>query len=206
MMLRDVVYDYLWKQIKDKQFMPGAFVDLNFIAKRLNVSRTPLREAFIILENEGFVVILPKKGIYIKPLTLQDTHYLYEIIGSLESAIVMNEWSKINPEHIETMEGHNEEMGKCTDHAQHYEMNRKFHFIYIQLSENQELRQQLSRLYQRIYDFSGMNYGRRFQQNNCNGHREFIHLLKKGKRLEAADYLRDTHWKFRAIEAFTGGY
>ena len=44
-MLRDVVYDYLWTQIREKQFKPGEFVNLNLISQKLGVSRTPLREA-----------------------------------------------------------------------------------------------------------------------------------------------------------------
>lgn len=70
-MLRDVVYDYLWTQIREKQFKPGEFVNLNLISQKLGVSRTPLREALIVLEAEGFVQILPKRGIYIKPLTFR---------------------------------------------------------------------------------------------------------------------------------------
>ena len=40
-MLRDVVYDYLWTQIREKQFKPGEFVNLNLISQKLGVSRTP---------------------------------------------------------------------------------------------------------------------------------------------------------------------
>ena len=76
-MLRDVVYDYLWTQIREKQFKPGEFVNLNLISQKLGVSRTPLREALIVLEAEGFVQILPKRGIYIKPLTLQDLSLIH---------------------------------------------------------------------------------------------------------------------------------
>ena len=201
-MLRDEVYDYLWKQIKNKLFFPGEFIDLNLIAKKLNVSRTPLREALIILENEGFVKILPKKGIYINALTLQDTYNLYEIIGALESSIIINEWSKITPQFIEELEQCNDKLLKCTNYEEHYNINHEFHFMYINLSQNVELKNYLSRIYRRIYDFSGINYGSQFRINNVNGHCEFIALLKAGKKIESADYLRDTHWKFRVPEIF----
>ncbi len=201
-MLRDEVYNYLWKQIKNKLFIPGEFIDLNSIAKKLNVSRTPLREALIVLENEGFVKILPKKGIYINPLTLQDTYNLYEIIGALESSIIYNEWEKITPEVIGRLECWNEKLACCVDYEQHYNINHEFHFTYINLSQNAEITEYLSRQYRRIYDFSGINYGPQFQINNVNGHKEFISLLKQGKRLESADYLRDVHWKFRVPEIF----
>ena len=118
-MLRDVVYDYLWTQIREKQFKPGEFVNLNLISQKLGVSRTPLREALIVLEAEGFVQILPKRGIYIKPLTLQDTYNLYEAIGALESSIIMSVWSKIDENFIRTLERINGEIAACTDYARH---------------------------------------------------------------------------------------
>lgn len=201
-MLREEVYNYLWKQIKNKLFIPGEFIDLNSIAKKLNVSRTPLREALIVLESEGFVKILPKKGIYINPLTLQDTYNIYETIGAFESSIVYNEWDKINSDIINTLEDLNDKLAKCVDYEQHYNVNHEFHFAYINLSQNAEIVEYLSRQYRRIYDFSGINYGSQFQINNVNGHKEFIQLLKQGKRVESADYLRDYHWKFRVPEIF----
>ena len=201
-MLRDVVYDYLWTQIREKQFKPGEFVNLNLISQKLGVSRTPLREALIVLEAEGFVQILPKRGIYIKPLTLQETYNLYEAIGALESSIIMSVWSKIDENFIRTLERINGEIAACTDYARHYELNHEFHFAYINLSENTEIKNYLGRLYQRIYDFSGINYGQKFQSNNCAGHAEFIRLLREGNPVSSADYLRDVHWKFRVPEVF----
>ena len=81
-------------------------------------------------------------------------------------------------------------------------LNHEFHFAYINLSENTEIKNYLGRLYQRIYDFSGINYGQKFQSNNCAGHAEFIRLLREGNPVSSADYLRDVHWKFRVPEVF----
>lgn len=202
-MLRDDVYKYLWDQIKNKLFVPGEFIDLNSIAKKLNVSRTPLREALIVLENEGFVKILPKKGIYINPITLQDTNDLYEIIGALESSIIINEWDKITDELIDEMEAVNRQILDTSDYELQYDLNKQFHFLYINLSGNVEMKEYLARLYRRIYDFSGINFGAKFQQNNVHGHEIFITLLREKNKFDSANYIRDVHWKFRVPEIFT---
>lgn len=204
-MLRDVVYEYLWKQILQNNFKPGEFINLNSLSKILGVSRTPLREALIILEAEGFVEIIPKRGIYIKPLTLQDTYNLYEVIGSLESSIIINAWNKIDSAFITKLKTINDAMAQCTNYAAHYALNHDFHFTYINLSTNAVIKNYLIRLYQRIYDFSGINYGEVFQRNNWAGHETFIQLLHSGDRLSSAGFLRDTHWKFRVPEVFNGG-
>lgn len=199
-MLRDVVYDYLWTQIREKQFKPGEFANLNLISRKLGVSRTPLREVLIVLEAEGFVQTLPKRGIYIKLLTLQDTYNLYEATGVLESSIITSVWPKIDEDFIHTLERIDGEIAVCTDYTQHYELNHEFHFTYINLSENTEIKNYLSRLCQRVYDFSGISYGQKFQSNNCAGHAEFIRLLREDNLVSSVDYLRDVHWKFRVPE------
>ncbi len=201
-MLRDIVYKYFREQIYAQKFIPGEFINLNQLAEQLSVSRTPLREALIILEAEGFVKILPKKGIYIKPLTLMDTNNLYEIIGALESSIIVNNWHKIDNLTILKLHEINEQMLNHLGDAKHYDLNYEFHFTYVNLSSNEELKLYLSRLYRRIYDFSGLNYGEKFQANNCAGHKTFIKLLESGEPIAPSNFLRDTHWKFRVPEIF----
>ena len=47
--LREQVYDYLRTEMNQGDLQPGAFLDLNAIAERLGISRTPLREALLQL-------------------------------------------------------------------------------------------------------------------------------------------------------------
>ncbi|MGB5881972.1 MAG: GntR family transcriptional regulator, partial [Thermoanaerobaculia bacterium] len=55
--LREQVYDYLREAMNRGDLAPGATLDLNAISRRLGVSRTPLRDALLQLETEGFVTI-----------------------------------------------------------------------------------------------------------------------------------------------------
>ncbi|KUK42218.1 MAG: Transcriptional regulator, GntR family, partial [Thermovirga lienii] len=53
--LREQVYDYLRRKLNAGELKPGAFLNLNELSARLGISKTPLREALIQLELEGFV-------------------------------------------------------------------------------------------------------------------------------------------------------
>ena len=53
------------------EIQPGAFLNQDELAARLGVSRTPLRDALLQLEAEGFVAILPRRGVRVEPLTLR---------------------------------------------------------------------------------------------------------------------------------------
>ena len=86
--LREEVYDYLRNEMNRGDLQPGSFLDLNDLAKRIGVSRTPLREALLHLEIQGFVTVLPRKGFRLNPLSLDDIRNYFEIIGALESAMM----------------------------------------------------------------------------------------------------------------------
>ena len=57
--LNDQVYDYLRRQMNKGALIPGSTINIGEIAKQLGISKTPLRDALIHLELEGFVSILP---------------------------------------------------------------------------------------------------------------------------------------------------
>ena len=56
---------------------------------RLGVSKTPLRDALLQLEMEGFVAILPRRKVVVNVLSLEDIKNYYEIIGALESTALL---------------------------------------------------------------------------------------------------------------------
>lgn len=55
------------------------------LAARLDMSRTPLREAALILENQGLVVMRPRRGLRILPVSPDDMREVYEVLTELES-------------------------------------------------------------------------------------------------------------------------
>ena len=54
------------------------------LALRLGMSRTPVREALIRLQNEGFVEVVPRRGMRVVPLTLQDIREISDVLACLE--------------------------------------------------------------------------------------------------------------------------
>ena len=65
------MYDYLRDAINRGELNPGVYLDLNEIGDSLGISRTPLRDAFIQLEVEGFVTILPRRGVMVNALEIE---------------------------------------------------------------------------------------------------------------------------------------
>ncbi len=55
------------------------------LAARLNMSRTPIREALLILQSQGLLELQPRKGVRIRPISYEDMADIYDVLTALES-------------------------------------------------------------------------------------------------------------------------
>ena len=83
--LVDAAYQGMRRRILDNQWAPGYQAMEQRIAEQLGMSRTPVREALIRLENEGLVEVIPRRGMRVLPVSPTDMREIYEILGALES-------------------------------------------------------------------------------------------------------------------------
>jgi DNA-binding GntR family transcriptional regulator len=69
---QDVVYRWLKQHVLTLPRHHGRFLTETEVCKALGTSRTPVREALLRLESEGFLQIVPKKGAYVPPISEAD--------------------------------------------------------------------------------------------------------------------------------------
>lgn len=203
--LSEQVYTYLREQMNNGVFLPGSTINIAKIAEQLGVSKTPLRDALIHLEFEGFVTILPRRGVRVNHLTLQDVKNAYGMVGALEAAIIIDCFDLITHGHIEKLEQLNDEMLKqiqSNDFRCFFKSNLAFHNVYVDLSDNDLIKKTILPVKQRLYDFPTKIYISEWEKRNCMEHQRFIDCLKNGDRDGAASVLRDVHWSYKAQEDF----
>jgi DNA-binding GntR family transcriptional regulator len=197
--LREQVYAYLRKQMNLGTLVPGSTINIGEMAKQLGISKTPLRDALIHLEVEGFVSILPRRGVRVNMLELADVKNAYNAIGMVEASIVLDCFNKIKPSHISKLEKLNEimisDIGK-NDFKRLFSTNLKFHDVYLDISDNELLKKFIVPIKQRLYDFPRKNYIKDWEMRNCIEHKTFINHLKTGNSKGAATTLKDVHWSF----------
>lgn len=83
--MADSVYDQLRKSIVTFVLRPGERISPEEIARSLNVSATPVREALHRLVKEGLVEQRPYVGFFVTSLTIEDIEELFEIRKTLEN-------------------------------------------------------------------------------------------------------------------------
>lgn len=203
--LREQVYTYLRKQMNLGVLLPGSTINIGEIASQLGISKTPLRDALIHLEVEGFVTILPRRGVCVNVLELRDVRNAYNAIGMVEASIVMNCFDRIEPSHILKLEQLNEiiilDIEK-NDFTRLFNTNVEFHDVYLDISKNELIKKFILPIKQRLYDFPRQNYIKEWEIKNCEEHQQFIDCLKQGKPEKAAKVLKDVHWSFEYQKNF----
>ncbi len=203
--LREQVYEYLRNEMMTGSMTSGSTINLNKIAEQLGISKTPLRDALIHLEIEGFVTILPRRGVMVNALTLNDVKNAYEAIGIIEASILLDCFDRITPSHISRLEDFNDRMIKdvqSNDFSRLFQTNLAFHNVFNTLSGNPLLNKFMLPIKHRLYDFQGQSYIRDWELKNCEEHSLVIDFLKQENSQQAAMILKDFHWSYSVHEAF----
>jgi len=176
------------------------------LSRELNTSKTPLREALIKLECQGFVEMLPRKGVRVKELTYGELKEYYEVIGFLESSVVYSVFDQLRSSStIEKMKQSNAQQRILLNNQEfdrYYQLNLEFHDIFLSLSINKTLQEIVVSLKKRLYDFPWHRLWEDWEKVNLNEHDKLIANIEKGDRLEAASVLRDEHWGWKKHEPY----
>lgn len=208
--LKEQVYDYLREQMERGELLPGSAIDMEETSRRLGVSKTPLRDALLQLESEGFVTILPRRKILVNGLTLDEIRDYYEIIGSLESMALRSGFDRIGEAETGLMERLNAEMGEAIsrdDFDLYYAKNLIFHDVFLRLSGNTTLIRIVTNLKRRLYDFPRrQGFVKEWEQESIGEHARLVDFIKARDREAAAAQIRDVHWSFAVQEPFIVRY
>ena len=82
--LKIQAYSILKKKIVNCEYRPGSMLNEAQLAEELGFSRTPIREAISILEMEGFIRVVPKKGILVTDILLSDIVQIFQARMEIE--------------------------------------------------------------------------------------------------------------------------
>ncbi len=208
--LREQVYSYLHGQLDGGHIRPGSTLNLNEMSEGLGISKTPLREALIQLEVEGFVTFYPRRGIVVNTLTESDIRHAYEIIGSLESSVILWYFDRFDEDSIAALEEKNALMKEALerdDFEVFYENNLLFHNVFLSFTDNNSLVKTVMNYKTRLYDFPRRKgFVKEWEIRSTGEHQRFIELIKMNDARGAAEYFRDVHWSFKVQEPFIKKY
>jgi len=133
----------LREMVISNKLLPGSMHLESELAELLALSRTPVREAAIILEGQGLVEVIPRRGIKIVPLSVADMEEIYSILTELES-LAAYDVARKGPEadDIAELRSHTDDMDaalKDDDRAAWAEADHAFHSKLVAMTGNRRL-------------------------------------------------------------------
>ena len=182
--LRETVCEALRDAIRRGILEPGERLMEVQLAEELGISRTPVREAIRKLEQEGYVIMMPRRGTYVSDVSVKDVKEIFEIRSALESLSTELATVRIEPDELEKLqsllveiEGHikNKDIDKIVA------TDIEFHGLLYQVSRNERLVAIISNLKEQLARFRtlSMSYPGRLQET-LQEHRAMVEAIAAG--------------------------
>ena len=181
--LRDVVFKTLREAILRGDLKPGERLMELQLAAKLGVSRTPIREAIRMLQQEGLAVTIPRRGAEVAAMTEKDMEDVLQVREALEILAVQLASEKITKEQIAELEERLKAFEQAVETAEVKQIAQSdidFHDLIYTAAENPRLVVLLNNLREQIYRYrveylkDEKNYPRLIEE-----HRQIMQGLKE---------------------------
>ncbi len=140
--LVEVLADELRRRILEGAYAPGERIPEERVTTELGVSRPPVREAMRLLQQEGLLTAIPRRGVIVTPLTADDVREIYALRHALETlavelALPLDDRARLDP-----LRSVVEDMERATKAGRRSELpvlNLRFHQTLARLPGNKRL-------------------------------------------------------------------
>lgn len=158
--LRDQAYAVLKQAILSGKFKPGNRLLEQDIAKSLGLSRSPVREAFRRLEQEGYLVAT-RSGVIVPPITerdIQDLYFFRERLEGIAASLAAQRATDADIQFLRAALPGIERTVVEDENAKILSALREYHILLYTLSGNKYLIETLTGVYDQVFRFSSLNF------------------------------------------------
>lgn len=189
--LTDEIAEIIRNRILKGEYQIGEKIKETKIASELCVSRTPIREAFKLLENEGLIDYVPNRGCFAKGFTKQDIDDIYAVRTALEQIAVERSIDRITEDEIAQLEEQCDLLefyAKKKDSKKVMELNSSFHEV-IYASTQSRFMAQVLRSYKEYIDKTRKSvfYDESYMLAILDEHRQIFDAIKARDKEAAAE-------------------
>lgn len=191
------VYEAIKQRILDGRYQPHEYIRETSVAKELDVSRTPVREALRELVTEGWLEAIPHHGARVSAWTEKDAQEVFEIRLLLEPLAIHKATQHIQPtqlRHLQQLATRMEllaEQASDTARNEIAALNHEFHRELIRASGSQRLVMVLDSVVRTSVTRRNLqNYQRENLLRSMRHHREMLQAIETGNALWAENVMR----------------
>ena len=191
--LVETIVEDIKQRILSGALKPGERLYEQKLCDEMQVSRSPIREAFRILEAQGFLSSQQRKGVSVTNISAKEAIDIYRIRANLESLavyLVVKKQDSVLLQKIKEIQARIEEAIEADDFESYFRLNREFHDTIIENCDN-------PKLIEMLVNFSNQTLRYRYEvlsspgkgKSSIRNHRELIKSIERGD-AEAAEIIR----------------
>lgn len=193
--LKEQAYDKIKQAILNGEFKTTFWLSESQIAKALTISRTPVREALLLLEKEGLVKSLPQRGVLLLKLTQERLDEVFKLRRALETMTVEDLAESVTPEEIKKLRSLLERQRKFAlnqSREAFLDVDEEFHLLMPELARLPKTREIIKNLRDqiRMVGFEALAQPGRMQEV-IREHEQIIDALGRGESEEARRVMLD---------------
>lgn len=191
--LTDRVYEAIKHKILSGEFSDGERLNLTHLAKELNVSNTPLREAINRLEKVGLIKVVPYRGPYVRTLSPLEVAEIYDVRIALEMLAARLVAATVTPGTLEEIESAYRRYEQACEQGEEdriTETDIDFHEVIARSTNNQTLIDLLQMLSDWTRLFIQVMERNKSPAVLTRGHLRILEAIRAGNKEEAAVEMR----------------
>ncbi|HJO04676.1 MAG TPA: GntR family transcriptional regulator [Acidobacteriota bacterium] len=197
--LTDQVYQILRDRVLAASLKPGEFIREQEVSERLQVSRTPVREALGRLASEGFLERIPHRGFRVPEESVADLADSYPIMCALEILAAEESFSRLDAAALEELREVNRSYRDAFDQqaiGAGIAVNHEFHHLLSAGSKNDRLLRMLDELRSKVkslevWAFSHINEW----TESIDQHEQILDAIEAGRFEHAIEVLKENRSK-----------
>jgi DNA-binding GntR family transcriptional regulator len=185
-------YTFTKQQILDGTFAGGELISEGEVADQLSLSRTPVREAFLLLESEGLLRLYPKRGALVVPVSAAEVTDVMETRELVESFAVERA-SRVGAELLAPLDASISAQQTLLDEgdlAGFIEADREFHRVFVEAAGNAILLQLYDSLRDRQARMGLAAIARTDEHLRLDDHRALAAAVTSGRAVDAVWVLK----------------
>ncbi|WP_274648587.1 GntR family transcriptional regulator [Paenibacillus humicola] len=190
------IFEYLKHQIVHLHVKPNQRLTEAKLSAHFECSRTPVREALRRLEQEGWVVMIPNQGYYVRSFTVKEIGDMFEVLVTLEKMAVRLASGQPDRTGLLRLRDKWVTMPQTWEETVGLYMiadDEAFHEAVAAASGNHFLHQQIQRTNQQIHIIRRIDYNRKdWAQSIVQDHLKLLDCMLEG-RAEEAERAMETH-------------
>lgn len=187
--LRDRAYLEIKRRINRLEYRPGAYLNEAQISRQLKVGRTPAHQALDRLMLEGLIQVIPRKGVVVQSISLDEVLHILELRLVNEPYCVGLAVERATPQEITRMRGllgSAAPLIRARDREKLMNLDRALHHQISLAARNPILADMLTLLHERSLRFWVISFGDALQLRRLDDeHRNILEACGRSKRMSA---------------------